>query len=333
MYKFALIGCGTIGARHAALIALHATLVAVCDTDEKKAALFAEQYNSRWHAHIDALLEAEKDLEVLCICTPNGLHAEHAIKALQQGLHVVCEKPLCISTTAAYSMMDTAYFFRRQLFIVKQNRYNPPVQFVKGLLQQNAFGKILSFGINCFWHRPQQYYNNTWRGTGELDGGLLYTQFSHFIDLLFWFLGDIKRVNGLKQNSGMRQRFEIEDSGALSVEMHNGAIGTINYSINTLPKNIEGSFTLIGEKGSVKIGGQYLNTIEWLHTAKGHKYTAAATAPANNYGFYEGSMSNHHLFYQDVIKALNGAAHTIPTVKEAVKTVSIIEDMYKAMNR
>ena len=332
MYQFALIGCGRIATKHAEQIAAVGKLVAVCDVDETKAGVFAQQYGAKAYTYIDELLEAEKTVQVVSVCTPNGLHAEHTIKSLQNGRHVLCEKPLCIASAAAWSMMDTAYFFRRHLFVVKQNRYNPAVQFVKGLLNDNKLGRILSFQINCFWNRPQAYYTGDWRGTRENDGGLLYTQFSHFIDLLYWFLGDVQEVCGYKKNNNLRTHFELEDAGAVSLTMHSGALGTLHYTINSYHHNQEGSFALFGEKGSVKIGGQYLNTIEWFHTEVNVGKPPADNTTANNYGFYTGSMSNHHLVYQDLVRALDGQSHSLPPVKDAVKTVEIIERIYKKLS-
>ncbi|MDB5196016.1 MAG: oxidoreductase [Flaviaesturariibacter sp.] len=328
MYNFALIGCGRIGARHAEQIAKVGRLVAVCDIVEKKASAFSQQYGAAMYNSLDELLEQETEVGVICVCTPNGLHAEHAIKSLQNGRHVVCEKPLCITSAAAWSMMDTAHFFRRKLFIVKQNRYNEPVSFVKKLLERGGLGEILSFQINCFWNRPQEYYTGDWRGTKELDGGLLYTQFSHFIDLLYWFLGDVEKVSGFMKNNKLRQHFEIEDSGVASLQLKSGAIGSIHYSINSFEKNKEGSFTIIGEKGSVKIGGQYLNTLEWLDIADGSTFNLQGNGHANDYGFYTGTMSNHDKVYVDVINALDNKKNNLPEIKEAVKTVEIIEKIY-----
>lgn len=230
MYRFSLIGCGRIAARHAENIAAHGVLVAVCDTDRARADETAAQYNAAAFYTIDDLLESGPPFEVLTICTPNGLHAEHSIKALQSGKHVVCEKPLCILPVAAYSMMDTAHFFRRRLFVVKQNRYNEPVAFVKKLLTDGRLGKVLNFQINCFWNRPQGYYTGDWRGSLELDGGLLYTQFSHFIDLLYWFLGDVQKVSGMRKNRGRIEHLHTEDSGTASLHMASGAIGTMTYT-------------------------------------------------------------------------------------------------------
>src|SRR5215213_3123697 len=237
MYKFAIVGCGRIAHRHAENIKRVGELTAVCDLDKKKANDFSVQYQSKPYYSIDDVLENAKTVEIIVVCTPNGLHAEHSIKSLQAGRHVLCEKPMCIAIEAAWSMMDTAHFFRRKLFIVKQNRFNPPVQFVKKLLDEDRLGKILSFQVNCFWNRPQEYYNGDWRGSKTLDGGLLYTQFSHFIDLLYWFVGDVEDVTGFKKNSGLRTNLEFEDTGITNLKMKNGAIGNINYTINSHKRN------------------------------------------------------------------------------------------------
>jgi UDP-N-acetyl-2-amino-2-deoxyglucuronate dehydrogenase len=330
MYKFAIIGCGRIAHRHAENIRRIGELIAVCDIDFQKADSFAAQYQSKPYYSIDDLLENEKTVDVVVVCSPNGLHAEHSIKSLQDGKHVLCEKPMCIAIEAAWSMRDTAHFFRRKLFVVKQNRFNHPVQFVKQLLEEDKLGKILSFQLNCFWNRPQEYYDGGWRGTKTLDGGLLYTQFSHFIDLLYWFIGEIEEVQGFKRNNGLRQHLEFEDTGVANLKMKNGALGNINYTINSFKHNAEGSFTLFGEKGVVKIGGQYLNTIEYQNVEGNIIYKNQFDSPANDYGFYTGSMSNHHLVYDELIKALNNQPHHLPQPIEALKTVEIIQKIYKA---
>ena len=330
MYKFAIIGCGRIAHRHAENILRVGKLVAVCDIEKNKADEFAALYNGKAWYSIDDLLKQEKDIDVICVCTPNGLHAEHSIKSLQGGKHVLCEKPMCIAMEAAWSMIDTAHFFRKKLYIIKQNRFNTPVQFAKRLLNENNLGRILSFQMNCFWNRPQQYYDGGWRGSKTLDGGLLYTQFSHFIDLLYWFLGDVDEVIGYRKNSGLRNHLEFEDTGTAILKMKTGALGNINYTINSFRKNVEGSFTLFGEKGSIKIGGQYLNTIEWQSLDESIKYEDVQTTKANDYGFYTGSMSNHHKVYDEFIKALDNKPNDLPKPAEALKTIEIIRKIYKA---
>lgn len=330
MYQFALIGCGRIASRHAENIQKVGKLIAVCDVVPEKASQFATQYQATAYTSCDDLLFNEKEVEIVCVCSPNGLHAEHTIKSLQARKHVLCEKPMCLTPVAAWQMVNTAHFFRKSLFVVKQNRYNPPVQFVKSLLQENKLGRILSFQINCFWNRPQAYYTGDWRGTNHLDGGLLYTQFSHFIDLLYWFLGDVEQVTGWRQNSGTRQHLEFEDTGVALLHMKNNALGTLHYTINSYQKNSEGSFTLFGEKGTVKIGGQYLNTLEWQMVEGEKERHFLPQGSANDYGFYTGSMSNHDKVYQDLIKALQQKENSLPEDHEAVKTIEIIEKIYAA---
>lgn len=328
MYKFAIIGCGRIAYRHAEHIAKHGKLVAVCDIINARAEALAKQYNATAYNNIDQLLK-DSEVDIVIVCSPNGLHAEHSIKSLQAGKHVLCEKPMCITSVAAWQMIETAHFFRRKLFVVKQNRYNEPVQLVKKALDNNTLGTISSFQLNCFWNRPQEYYTGDWKGSKDLDGGILYTQFSHFIDLLYWFLGDVNKVIGFKRNFFKRQNMEIEDSGVAILELESGAIGTINYTINSFKKNIEGSLSLFGNKGSAKIGGEYLNKLEWFYTSDNQTPEILNTGSANDYGFYQGSMSNHHFVYEDLISSLNGNG-TLLEAKDAVKTIEFIEKIYQA---
>lgn len=330
MYAFALIGCGRIAARHAENILKHGNLKAVCDVVPEKADAFAAQYGAIPYYSLDDLLKVEKEVDVIVVCTPNGLHAEHSIKSLQAGNHVLCEKPLCITSAAAWQMMDTAYFNRKKLFVVKQNRYNEPVQLVKSLIDEKALGTLQSFQINCFWNRPQAYYTGDWKGTTFLDGGVLYTQFSHFIDLLYWYLGEVGEVKGFTNNFAKRSHFELEDTGAVSLKMKSGIIGTLHFTINSYNHNQEGSFTLLGDKGTVKIGGQYLNELEWFDIAGHTKPELRNSTTANDYGFYKGSMSNHHLVYENLVEALDGNGHLLEA-KDAAHTVAIIEKIYAAL--
>ncbi|GAA4329502.1 Gfo/Idh/MocA family oxidoreductase [Flaviaesturariibacter amylovorans] len=328
MYQFALVGCGRIGARHAEQIQQKGRLVAVCDTDSAKAEAFGNRYGARTYPSIDHLLASEKEIDVVVVCTPNGLHAEHCIKSLQAYRHVLCEKPLCLTSAGAWEMLNTAHFFRRKLHIVKQNRYNEPVRFVKDLLERGALGRILSFQLNCFWQRPESYYNGDWHGDPNLDGGLLYTQFSHFIDLLYWFLGDITWAQGRRSNHGLRANLKTEDSGVALLRTEGGVSGTLHYTINSGTHNREGSLTLFGEMGSVKIGGEYLNLLEWSSGIDTSGYEPGS-GTANDYGAYTGSMSNHHLVYDDLLRALDGSPNSLPSILEAVKVVEIIERIYR----
>ncbi len=327
--SFALVGCGRIARRHAEQIIKVGYLKAVCDTDAAKAEQFSAQYGAKAYTSLTELLNNEIEVDIISICTPNGLHAAHSIQSLQAGKHVLCEKPLSISVDDAKKMIDASNQFGRRLFVVKQNRYNPPVVAVKKLLAENRLGKILSFQINCFWNRPEEYYRDSWRGTKQMDGGTLYTQFSHFIDLLYWLLGDVKSVKATIKNLH-HPYIEIEDSGTVIFEMNNDAIGTMNYSVNSYAKNMEGSMTILGEKGSVKIGGQYLNTLEYQCIEGEQIDTNFQGNGSNDYGFYQGSMSNHDIVYTELIVALQNPEHNFANAMDGLKTVEIIDKIYHA---
>jgi predicted dehydrogenase len=329
MYRFALVGCGNISNRHIENISRVGTLTAVCDIVPEKANALETKHQVKAYYHIEELLKAEADTDIIVVCTPNGLHAEHSIKSLHAGKHVLCEKPMCLTIADGCKMVKASEEEQRKIFVVKQNRYNEPVQHVKKLIKENKLGKIFSFQVNCFWNRPQAYYSNNWRGTKDLDGGILYTQFSHFIDLLYWLLGDVDEVKGYKHDYGNRSCFEIEDSGVAILKMKSGAMGTLNYSINSYSKNLEGSISIFGEKGSVKIGGQYLNTLEWHEVVGQSKPELISSPAANDYGFYQGSMSNHHKVYDDLVLSLNGNGSLLEA-KDAIATIDIIEKIYAA---
>jgi len=329
MYNFALIGCGRIAARHAENIVKIGRLLAVCDVVPEKAYGLLKKFDARVYTNIDDLLQNEPDVNVVSICTPNGLHAEHSIKALRSGKHVLCEKPMCLTTVAAWQMIDAAYQFEKKLFVVMQNRFNPPVVLLKKLLNENKLGTLFSFQVNGFWNRPQAYYTGDWKGSKNLDGGILYTQFSHFIDVLHWMLGDVKTVKAISRDFMKRANTEIEDTIVAVAEMQNGIIGTLNFTVNSFLKNKEGSFTIFGSKGSVKIGGQYLNELEWLDMEGEPMPPLELGNAANDYGFYTGSMSNHQQVYEHLIQSLQCKTSNLPDGIEAVKVVETIEKIYK----
>jgi len=329
-YKFAIIGCGQIAGRHAEQIQNNGQLVAVCDIIPGKADSFSKNFSATPYYDIDDLLRKEKEIDVVVVCTPNGLHADHSIRSLQAGKHVLCEKPMAISTPDARRMIDAEKQTGKKLFVVKQNRFNPPVVFLKKLIDENKLGRIFSFQLNCFWNRPDAYYQDSWRGTKDLDGGTLFTQFSHFIDLLYWLLGDVSTVQGTRNNFLHKNSIEFEDAGVAWLQMKNGSMGTINYTINSNVKNMEGSLTLFGAKGTVKIGGQYLNELEYFSVEGELAPQLPKGNPANQYGHYEGSMSNHHKVYEHLIKALDDPAYNFINSEETLKTIEIIEKIYNA---
>ena len=327
--KFAIVGCGKIAERHAEQVKRLAVLQAVCDKVESRALQLGEKFGSRVYENYDELLVNEKEIDVISVCTPNGLHAEHSIKAFRRGIHVLCEKPMAISVYDCGEMIKEAEKVNRRLFVVKQNRYNPPVQAVKKALNENRLGKILSIQLNCFWNRNKDYYSSSdWKGTKKLDGGTLFTQYSHFIDLLYWMFGDIKRIEAITRNI-----IDFEDTGVVIMEFYNGIIGTINYTVNSYNKNMEGSLTIFGEKGTVKIGGQYLNELEYQNIENYNITDIPEGNPPNNYGQYIGSMSNHDKVYENVIDVLmnNGSIGT--NGFEGLKTVEIIDKIYTAAGK
>lgn len=332
--KFAIIGCGRIAQRHAEHISNNGELIAVCDIDSKKAEELASKYNAKAYNTIEELL-ANEEVDVVAICTPNGLHAEHSIKSLNAGFNVLCEKPMAINVNDCGEMIKAAEKNNKRLFAIKQNRYNPPVAAVKEAIDKGIFGKIHSVQLSCFWNRNPDYYVNSWKGTQELDGGTLYTQFSHFVDLLYWMIGDVKRAYALTGNFTHKDIIEFEDTGVVALEFHNGALGTINYTVNSYNKNMEGSLTIFGEKGTVKIGGQYLNELEYQNIEGFEFKDLPKGNSANNYGQYQGSMSNHDKVYENVIEVLTNNGIISTNSFEGLKTVEIIDKIYasaKALN-
>jgi UDP-N-acetyl-2-amino-2-deoxyglucuronate dehydrogenase len=331
--KFGIIGCGRIAQRHAEHIQKTGQLVAVCDTVKEKADEMATKYNAKAYTKIEALLKENVDIDVIAICTPNGLHAIHSILALKAGFHVLCEKPMALTVQDCGEMINAAEKANKRLFIVKQNRFNPPVAAVKKIIEEGKLGKIYSAQLNCYWNRNNEYYQNSWKGTKDLDGGTLFTQFSHFIDLLYWMIGDVKEVNALTGNYHHQGIIEFEDTGVVNLKFHNGAIGSINYSVNSFDKNMEGSLTIFGEKGTIKIGGQYLNELEYQSIENFEIKDLPPGNPPNNYGKYFGSMSNHDKVYQNVIDVLTNKGIIATNGFEGLKTVEIIDKIYTAAKK
>lgn len=326
--KFAIIGCGRIAQRHAEQISKFGELVATCDVVSDKAKKIAETYGAIHFASIEDLLNSKISFDVAAICTPNGLHAHHSILCLKAGHHVICEKPLATNVNDGGDMIKAAEFANKRLFVIKQNRFNPPVEAVKALINDGKLGKIYSVQLSCFWNRNEDYYKNSWKGTKALDGGTLYTQFSHFVDLLYWLIGDVKNAVSLIGNFAHKEIIEFEDTGAVLLEFYNGVIGTFNYTVNSFEKNMEGSLTIFAEKGTIKIGGQYLNELEYQNIHCYKIENLAEGNKANNYGQYQGSMSNHDKVYENLIDVLNNNAQISASSFEGLKTVEIIEKIY-----
>jgi len=328
--NFAIVGCGRIGNRHAAIIEKVGNLVAVCDIETEKAQKIANEYKANPYCDISEMLISGDPIDVVSVCTPNGLHADHSILSLNSGFHVLCEKPMAISVQDCGEMIKAAERNNKRLFAIKQNRFNPPVDAVKKVIDSGGLGDIYSVQLSCFWNRNNDYYDNPWRGTLDMDGGTLFTQFSHFIDLLYWMVGDIRTAEGYFKNFNHGNVIEFEDTGVVIVEFYNGAIGTINYTVNSYGKNMEGSLTIFGEKGTVKIGGQYLNELEYQNINGLKIENLAEGNKPNNYGTYVGSMSNHDKVYENLLDVLINGGIINTSAFEGLKTVEIIDKIYRS---
>jgi predicted dehydrogenase len=253
--------------------------------------------------------------------------------ALNKGFHVLCEKPLAISSLDCMKMMAAANDSGKQLFAIKQNRFNPPIVALKKAIDNGKLGKIFSVQLNCFWNRKPDYYMDSWKGTADMDGGTLFTQFSHFIDLLFWMVGDVKDVFAFADNYVHKGIIDFEDTGVVILRFDDGAIGSVHYTVNAFKSNMEGSITVLGEKGTVKVGGQYLNELEY-QSIDGYIIDDLPQGNKPNfYGDYVGSMSNHDKVYKNVVDVLEKGAPINVSAYDAFKTVEIIEKIYSVIRK
>ena len=336
---FVIVGFGRIGKRHSKHILNYGNLLAIVDSDKNARNEALEEFGGKVKVFqsLNELKNLELDMiDIVSICSPNGLHYEHANEALELGLSVLVEKPITLTTKDAHKLFEKAEKFNARVYAVKQNRFNPPVQFLKTLIQEHKLGAIYSFQLNCFWNRNDDYYSTSnWKGTKKLDGGVLYTQFSHFIDLLIWILGDVEVEYATIKRLNKNRKIEIEDGGSCILNaIDHGCSGTVNYSINATSKNMEGSLLLISENATIKIGGQYLNELEYFDFPGEESPNLEIGNSANNYGTYVGSMSNHDKVYENLIDVLNSKGSINTSGIEASKTVTLIEKIYeKAENK
>lgn len=329
--KFAVVGQGHIGKRHAEMIRRNADaeLVAVCDVLTKEDAGVPD-IEVPYFRSIDELLESGLEIDVINICTPNAFHAEYAIKALEHKHHVVLEKPIALSTKDAEMVVFKSLEMSRHVFCVMQNRYSPPSVWLKEVMTNGILGKVFMVQLNCFWNRDSRYYKKgNWHGDGKLDGGTLFTQFSHFIDIMYWLFGDITNIRGNFADFNHQELTDFEDSGVVSFDFVNGGMGCLNYSTSVWDKNLESSITIIGEKGTIKVAGQYMNEVVYCHIQDYEMPELAPSNPPNDYGAYKGSAQNHHYVIQNVVEKLNECGSITTNVLEGLKVIDIIERIYK----
>lgn len=332
--RFAVIGYGHIGKRHAAMIQQNdeCELVAVADTNE---ALAKDIQGSgiSFFSSFESFLDSGIKADVVTIATPNGLHATQAMKAIGAGHHVVVEKPMGLHRKECEELIHTALSRSRHLFCVMQNRYSPPSEWLKQIVADGVLGKVYMVQVNCYWNRDERYYKaGSWHGTKQLDGGTLFTQFSHFIDLLYWVFGDVEDIKSCFSSFNHDKLTEFEDSGVVHFRFSRGGMGSINFSTSVWDKNLESSMTVIGENGSLKVGGQYMDKVEYCHIKDYTMPELRPTNPANDYGPYKGSAANHHYVIQNVVDVLKGRASITTNALEGLKVVDIIERIYACKN-
>jgi predicted dehydrogenase len=330
--KFAVIGCGHIGKRHAKMISenKNAELVALVDIVDKSK-LNIDEFNVPFFPSIKDLLESNLEIDVVNISTPNGLHAKHSLIALDSNKHVVIEKPIALSKIDAEKIISKSLLVNKNVFAVMQNRYSPPSVWLKEVIDSGILGDIYLVQLNCYWNRDERYYKEeSWHGKLKEDGGTLFTQFSHFIDILYWLFGDIKNIKSKIFDFNHNNLTEFEDSGIVTFDFVNHGTGVLNFSTSVWDKNLESSMLIIAENGSIKIGGQYMDEVTYCHIKNYQMPILKPTNPGNDYGLYKGSAQNHDFVIQNVIEVLNNKANITTNALEGLKVVDIIERIYES---
>ncbi len=326
--RLALVGCGRISRNHFETIArrddLH--LVAVCDIDESRARTAGETYGVPWFLSYEQML-ADVPSDAIVIATPSGLHPQHGILAAKAGRHVISEKPMAISLAAADALVQACDDAGVHLFVVKQNRLNPPIQLLKRAIDRGRFGRIFMANCTVRWTRPQEYYDQApWRGTWEFDGGAFMNQASHYVDLIQWLVGPVESV--MAKTATLARRIEAEDTGVAVLKFRSGAIGCIEVTMLTFPKNLEGSITILGEKGTVKIGGTAVNKVEHWQFADydddDKQVELSNTNPPSVYGF------GHEAYYANVVAVLRGEARPDTDGRAGRKSLELILGIYES---
>lgn len=336
---FGIIGSGHIGKRHATMVDRNqdCELIALADINAANMPELLE-YGKPVYESAEQMLEAHPEIHVISVCSPNGLHAEHSMLALDNHKHVVCEKPMALKRSDCEQIIHRALNVSKQVFCVMQNRYSPPSVWIREVMDQRLLGNIAMVQLDCYWNRDDRYYYKNgklheWKGTMDLDGGTLFTQFSHFVDIMYWLFGDITNIQAHFADFTHQKTTDFEDSGTVHFEFVNGGLGCLNFSTAVFNKNLESSMTIIGEKGSVKIGGQYMNEVEYCDI-EGYTMPELPEAnPANDYGAYKGSANNHGFIFENVVNVLKHRQTATTNALEGMKVVDIIERIYTAAPR
>ncbi len=326
--RFGLVGCGRIAVNHIGAIQAHAEraeLVAVCDVLPDRAQAIAAQTSASAYGSLDELLEHQPAVDAVILATPSGVHAAQAITCAHAGRHVITEKPMATRWQDGKAMVTACDTAGVHLFVVKQNRLNATLQLVKRAMQKGRFGKVYMVNVNVFWSRPQSYYDSAaWRGTWEFDGGAFMNQASHYVDLLDWLIGPVESVQAY--TATLERNIQVEDTGVLSIRWRTGALGSMNVTMLTYPKNLEGSITILGEKGTVRLGGVAVNKIEHWEFAEPDADDAlvaqASYDTTSVYGF------GHPLYYDNVIGALRGEVEPATDGREGLHSLELLIATY-----
>jgi UDP-N-acetyl-2-amino-2-deoxyglucuronate dehydrogenase len=325
--RFALVGCGRISEKHIEALGVYdsdAELVAVCDTDPDCLHGAAVRTGARAFDSFEDMLHTT-DADMVVLATPSGLHAQQGILAAQAGRHVITEKPMATRWKDAKNLVRACDRAGVRLFVVKQNRQNATLQLLKRAVDKGRFGRIYMVNINVFWSRPQAYYDSArWRGTWEFDGGALMNQASHYIDLLDWLVGPVESVHAF--TATLARNIQVEDTGVVNVKWRSGALGSVNVTMLAYPQNYEGSITILGEKGRVRLGGVAVNQVdEWLFAepdADDELVEAASYETSSVYGF------GHARYYQNVIDTMRGEAEALTDGREGLRSVELLIGIY-----
>ncbi|MCC7120887.1 MAG: Gfo/Idh/MocA family oxidoreductase [Gammaproteobacteria bacterium] len=325
--RFAIVGCGRISDRHTDAIKRHherAELVAICDTDRDVLAANTKALEVPGYDSLEQLL-AKSEADVVTLCTPSGLHPAQAVQVARGGRHVVTEKPMATRLVDGKRMVAACDEEGVQLFVVKQNRLNPTLQVLKRATTKKRFGRIYMVNVNVFWTRPQEYYDAArWRGTWEFDGGAFMNQASHYVDLLDWLIGPIESVHAY--TSTLERNIEVEDSGVANIKWRSGALGSVNVTMLTYPRNLEGSITILGEKGTVQVGGVAVNEIK--HWEFADQDEEDIKVKDSNYQTTSVYGVGHPMYYDNVIRVLRGEAKPETDGREGLRSLETLIAMY-----
>lgn len=325
--RFAVVGCGRISRNHFEALAQHtqrAELVAVCDIDPVALDAATKRTGVRGYRDLDALLKGS-DADIVVIATPSGLHPAQTIQIAGAGRHIMTEKPMATRWEDGKRMVRACDEAGVRLFVVKQNRLNGTLQLVKRAIDKARFGRIYMVTLNVFWTRPQSYYDSAmWRGTWEFDGGAFMNQASHYVDLLDWLIGPVESVQAY--TATLARNIEVEDTGVASIKWRSGALGSVSVTMLTYPKNLEGSITIIGEKGTVRVGGVAVNEVQHWEFAEpdeqDEQVKTASYKTSSVYGF------GHPLYYDNVIKVLRGEIEPETDGREGLRSLELLIATY-----